>query len=186
MTTKKIFVEQVLSKLTGGNISPNFAIKELEAGKIVDQVTNGVIAIECKKGFRDDYVTTYENVPILFDSVKKVYYSDIKRVISLPDQSGVVQVSSMEDQSVIFIPASANASFKYPNIQDLVGTTPVYYNEQKRLIYLNYSPNTNITSALVKLVVDRSELDEEEDYQIPAGEIEDLITGLVLNKFQSK
>lgn len=45
MTTKKIFVEQVLSKLTGGNISPNFAIKELEAGKIVDQVTNGVIAI---------------------------------------------------------------------------------------------------------------------------------------------
>ncbi|WP_288983751.1 hypothetical protein [uncultured Flavobacterium sp.] len=186
MTTRKILVEQVLRKLSGGNISPNFAITDLEVGKLVDQVANGVIAIECKKGLRDDYVTTYENVPIVLDENLNLYYSDIKRVISLPNQEGVVQISSMQDQSIIFIACDANARFKYPNIADLLGTTAGYYNEQKKIFYLNYSPSTNITSALIKLVVDRSELDEEEDYNIPSGEIEDLIINLTLNKFQGK
>ena len=58
-----------------------------------------------------------------------------------------------------------------------------YYNDQKRVYLVNYNPATNTDNLLVKLVVDRSELDEEADYQI-TPEVQKLILRETVNFFQ--
>lgn len=181
MTTRKILVEQYLRKISGGNISSSFAITELEAGKLIDQVANKRIFIYCVQngGDWDSVLTTYENVPIVFDEAKKLWYCTIPKVISFKDQQGVYQVSSMQDQENIFIPVYANAQWQYPNINEVLEGSTGYYNEQKRIYLVNYNPSEDTTQLLLKLVVDRSELDEEEDYQIPENLVEDILIGVL-------
>lgn len=187
MTTRKVLVEQVLRKLTGGNLSSSFAITELEIGKQIDQVTNAIIRINCLNGNWDDYLTTYENIPIVKDTNKDIYYCTLPaKVISIPNQMGVFQVSTMKDQSSIFLPATANAAWLYgEDLAISLQGNSGYYNEQDKLYFLNYNPSTNTDTILLKLIVDRSELDEEEDYQIPP-DIEEMILLKTFNFYQGK
>lgn len=184
MITRKILVEQIRRKLAGGNVPNNFAITELEVGKQVDQVANEVIYIRCADdGAWDNFLTTYENVPITLDSAKALYYFEIPRVIGFKNQQGVFQVSSMKDQESIFMPLSANGQWLYQNINEVLEGCVGYYNDQKRVYLVNYNPATNTDNLLVKLVVDRSELDEEADYQI-TPEVQKLILRETVNFFQ--
>lgn len=187
MTTRKVLVEQVLRKLTGGNISSSFAVTELEVGKLVDQITNGVIRINCLQGFWDDYLTTYENVSIIKDERKNLYYCTLpSKVISLPNQMGVFQVSTMQDQSILFIPATANASWLYgEELNITLQGNSGYYNEQDKLYFINYNPSTNTDTILLKLIVDRSELEEDVDYQIPP-DAEEIILAKAFNFYMPK
>ena len=59
MTTRSILIEQVRRRLAGGEVPNNFPITVRDVGKIVDQVTNSVITINCLQGLCDDYLTTY-------------------------------------------------------------------------------------------------------------------------------
>lgn len=185
MITRKILVEQIRRKLTGGNVPNSFAITELEVGKQVDQVANEVIYIRCADdGAWDNFLTTYENVPIVLDSAKALYYFEIPRVIGFKDQQGVFQVSSMKDQSLLFIRVQANALWQYgEKLNMILEGQAGYYNEQKRVYLVNYNPATSTDNLLVKLVVDRSELDEEADYQI-TPEVQKLILRETVNFFQ--
>jgi hypothetical protein len=186
LTTRKLLVEQVRRKLAGGNVPNNFPITELEIGKMVDQSANAVIATQCLQGLWDDYLTEYEDLPIKLDEKKNLYYTDLPaKVISLPNQLGVFQVSTMQDQSSIFIPTTVNSQWLYPNLAEILQGNSGYYNEQKKIYFVNYNPNDNTDTILLKLIVDRSELDEEADYQIPPS-IEEIIYATVLNKFSGK
>lgn len=186
MTTRKSLVEQVRRKLAGGNVPNNFPVTEQEIGKMLDQVANSVIAIQCLQGFWDDYITTYEDREVKLDTNKNLYYVDLPaKPISLPDQMGVYQVSTMQDQARIFLATRANAEFLYSDLNLILQGNTGYYNQQDKIYLVNYNPSTNADKLLVKEIVDRSELDEEADYQIPPS-IEDLILINVFNKFAGK
>jgi hypothetical protein len=187
MTTRKVLVEQVLRKLSGGNLSSSFAVSELEVGKQIDQVTNAIIRINCLNGSWDDYITTFDNVSITLDESRNIYYCVLpSKVISIPNQMGVFQVSTMKDQSNIFLPVTANASWLYGfELSDVLQGNSGYYNEQDRLYFVNYTPFDNTDKVLLKLIVDRSSLDEEEDYQVPP-DIEEMILLKTFNFYQGK
>ena len=187
MTTRSILIEQVRRRLAGGEVPNNFPITVRDVGKMVDQVSNGVIEIKCKQGFQDDYVTTFENVPIAYDQAKCLYYSQLTgKAISLSSQGGIYQVSTMTDQAKTFIGCPVNAQFLYPNLADLLGDDAGYYNQQFKIWYVNYIPTEQTDTILLKMIIDRSVFEDDEDYQIPAGEVENLIIDLVFNKFQAK
>lgn len=186
MTTRSVLVEQIRRKLAGGNVPNSFPITEQEVGKIVDQVSNSVIAIQCLQGFWDDYITTYEDREIKLDTKKNLYYTDLPaKPISLPDQQGVYQVSTMQDQSKIFLATRPNAEFLYSDINLVLQGKGGYYNTQDKIYFVNFIPSNNAETVLVKEIVDRSVFDDEQDYQIPPS-IEDLILNTVFNKFSGK
>lgn len=186
MTTRSILIEQVRRRLAGGEVPNNFPITVRDVGKIVDQVTNSVITINCLQGLWDDYLTTYENRDITLDTNKNLYYTDLPaKPLSLPDQMGVYQVSTMQDQSRIFLATRPNAQFLYSDINLTLQGNVGYYNEQDKIYFVNFIPTENATKILVKEIVDRSVFDDEEDYQIPPS-IEELIINNVFNKFQGK
>jgi len=186
MTTRSILVEQIRRKLAGGNVPNNFPITEQEVGKLVDQTTNSIIGINYLNGLYDDYITTYENLEIKLDTTKNIYYCTLPaKPISVPNQGGVAQVSTMQDQSKLFLAVTANAQFLYSNISEILQGNSGYYVEQDKLYFVNYNPSTNADKILLKVLVDRSVFDDEEDYQIPPS-IEELILTTVINKFSGK
>lgn len=186
MITRSILIEQVRRRLAGGEVPNNFPITVRDTGKMVDQVANAAIKITCLNEGWDNFLTPYENVPVLFDSAKNLYYCVIKQSIGFKNQDGVFQVSTMEDQVNIFTPMPANTQWQFSeNMNLILGNSVGYYNEQKKIYLINYSPSEDANELLVKLVVDRSELDDEEDYKI-TPELEKLILQEVFNFFQPK
>lgn len=185
--TRGIFIEQIRRQLAGGNVPTNFAITPQEVGKKVDQVANDAIKIMCLQGMAADYVTTYENVKVQFDSNKNQYYCELpNKVISLPSQSGVYQVSTMKDQSKLILACSPSVEFLYSSdINAILQGNVGYYNQQNKLYLVNYESLTDTDTLLLKLVVDRSVFDDEEDYQVPP-DMEALILMKTLELFQGK
>ena len=168
MITRKILVEQIRRKLAGGNVPNNFAITELEVGKQVDQVANAVIKIACLNEGFDNFLATYEDVKIVKDTLKNIYYCELPaKVIGFKNQEGVYQVSTMQDQSSLFTPCPTNVQWMSgEKINEQLQGRSGYYNQQQKLYFVNYSPSTNTDTILLKLIVDRSYLEEEDDYQI--------------------
>lgn len=181
MTTRSILIEQLRKRLAGGTVPDNFPVTKRDQGKLIDQVANKRIFIYCLQDGADwdNVLTTYENVDILFDENKKLYYCNVPKVIAFKDQQGIFQVSSMQDQENIFLPVSVNALWQFPDINEVLEGNAGYYNEQKKIYLVNYNASNNTTKLLLKLVVDRSELDDEEDYQVPENLVEDILIGTI-------
>ena len=186
MTTKSrgMLIEQIRNNLAGGMAPITFNPSIREVGIRVDQVANAVIRINCENDGGvacGDYYTAYENVAILKDAGLNKYYCVLPaKVISLSNQKGVWQVSTMQDQSEPFTSiGTQGASIFKDDLYDLLQDEAGYYYEQGKLFFENYNPVQNTDTLLLKLIVDRSVFSDEEDYCVPP-DIEDLIVEKVM------
>lgn len=185
MTSRAIIVEQVKNQLAGGKAPANFPITDQEIGKKVDQITNDIIAINCMEDILcDDYCLPFEDVEILLDAALNKYYCVLPAaVISLPRQKGVWQVSSMQDQSLPYVSIGTQGASRYKaDLADLLQGNVGYYYQQGKLFFENYNPALNTTTLLVKLIVDRSYLEDEDSYCVP-GNIEKMIVEKTFETF---
>jgi len=179
-----MLTELIRNALAGGMAPANFNPSKSEVGLRVDQVANGIIRINCEADsgiLAGAYYVPYEDVPILKDEKLNKYYCELPaKVISLANEKGVWQVSTMQDQSIIFIPIGTQGAWKYKEeLFDLLGNNPGYYAQQGKLFFENYNPVENTDTLLLKLIVDRSVFDDEEDYCVPP-DIEDMIVDKVM------
>lgn len=190
MTSRGIMIEQVRNKLAGGKAPANFPVTLREAGKLIDQIANEVIKIECKMDLMcGEYCIPYESISIKKDDSLNKYYCDLPaKVLGLDHQKGVWSVSSMKDQSTPWVRITTQGAFLYKskmqNLLEECGEVPGYYYQPgaPKLFFEGYDPAIHTDNVLIKLVSDRSSLDDEDDYCIPA-DMENIIIDRVFQKF---
>lgn len=112
--TRGQMIEIIIRQLAGGD--PQWSFRwgdEREIGLHTDSVRDKIMwtSIMQEEGVNDNYITTYENVPVLYDTNRKQNYFDMPaHMLSLPKNKAIRQISRMKGQNVSFVILPATSS----------------------------------------------------------------------------
>lgn len=123
----------------------------------------------------DEFCTTYNDVPVKFDTVRKLYYSDLPgSLISIPDDRGLRQISYMEGEDggashMIRIPSGGTGAWNELEATDLMGQKG-YWPEPGKVFYKNlpYELKTD-GKVLIKMIVAVPDLGEDDIIPMPGS-----------------
>jgi hypothetical protein len=176
-TTKFSLAEQCLRILSGGDVSKDSEIQIREVMLAVSQARDFLVRQELwqllalgEVDISGEYITSFEDVAVKKDVNKNLFYSDIPaEYINLPRDTGVYQISLMQDQFNSFVPVSASFLSMYRGLaaQNLNGRKG-YFVEKGKVYYTGLESSDNVEKVLIKLVVASSEIDEDDVFPIPA------------------
>ncbi len=169
-----ILMERAKRMIAGGTPNDYFRWKDQEILRAVQEVCNAIVKRRFLENLKlgdtdveNNYLSVYEEVPVLKSTTQNKFYSVLPaRVIPLPDGKEVYQVSLTQDQENSFLPCSAGVYQVYGDVNNemyLDGNIG-FYQEANKIYYVNMIPSDSITSVMMKLVVDRRYLDENQDY----------------------
>lgn len=176
-TTKRQLAEQILRILHGGDISEDAQIDERELFINIDQVRAKLIKEEIvankKSGILDisgDYISSYEDLTIVKDDKKNLYYSVIPvKYVILPDDIGLYQVSLMQGQESPFIRVANGTMGLFSGLHAFhLGGRVGYWVEKDRVYYHNFSDKLKDSKILLKLVASVEDFNPNEELPIPA------------------
>lgn len=121
------------------------------------------------------FITSYEDVPILYNENRNIYYSELPvSILPLERDVGIRQISPMEDESTSFINSAVGDKFvqgplevsKYPK-------NPTFQRENDEVYYhadeLPWYFKREGATVLMKLVRDISDIPDDEEFNIPGG-----------------
>lgn len=154
--------EQVIRLLSGGDRNMDDSEWDIrEINLFVSQAANYFIKqnlfqnfAEGEKGLDGQYIATFYDVPVQFDSKLNLAYSVLPaKYIALPHDRGLQQISPMQDQWNVFMPirSGAMALFKNSPAGRLEGRLG-FFPEGGKVFYTKDISN-DIPTVLVKLIV---------------------------------
>lgn len=128
------------------------------------------------------FLQTFEDVPVLYSANRQKYYSDIPNLpIALPSGLGCYEITSMTDQSAVFVPISAGSAglFKGLEAEFMFGESS-YRQEGKRVYYTggNFQEQTNPT-VLMNILCDTSNLTLDDELPVPSNYIGQVRTAII-------
>ena len=192
--TKRQLADLVRDDMSGGRPGDVTKFRYLTIYKKIELARNELIMRnfyehrnENSYDINGDFITSFCPVEIEFDEKRCEYYSDLPaKVISLPDNRGIRQVSEIKGQKTPFIKMvnGAVGTFGCLEAGGLGGATG-YYPEGDRIYYVN-KPDS-IDEVLMKLVASVDDLDEDENLPIPAEYekiLYDTVKQMMLEKLQ--
>lgn len=185
--TRVILVEQILSLLAGGRDARGgrWAFQEiaLTVNECRNRLARDYFYLTLKGG--DSYIdgawlSTYEDVDVLFDSNKKLWYSTLPATpIALPDGKGIHMVTYMKDQWNVFIPLRNGAMWMFGESgqMDLQGNTG-YFQEGNKIYFPNYQSN-GYDKVLIKEVADSTSIADDEYFACPPDVYEEIVQTVI-------
>jgi len=115
-----------------------------------------------------DFITPFNNVPVKEDEEREEKFSELPaRIISLPDNRGIRQVSETKGQKNPFykMPNGMVGTFGNLEAGGLGGGTG-YYIERDRIYYVNIGDQ--VENVLIKMIASVDDLDEDDPIPVPA------------------
>lgn len=178
--------EAVLRKLSGGDINPSgggvlmadiLLILEPMRAKLIYGFYFAERNVEGDIGIDDGFIDTFVE-PVLYDSTRKVYYTDLPIApIELPRNIGIYMVRPTQDEFDQYIPLSNGFSALMNGLQanTLLGQKG-YYQEGQRIIYRNINASNAPADILLKIVgVNNLNLKDNSVIKVPKSMELDLI-----------
>lgn len=191
-TTLYKIAEQAQRRIAGGQPSRDTAVKIQELIISVQQAFAQVVKLNLfenrKAGEYDingSFIYSFDNVPVSYDSNKELYYSDLPSTyIALPNEMGIVQISSMKSQFKSFVRVNPNflAQSYGLKIAGLLGNKG-YWAENNKVYYVNMDKLNANDNVLVKLVVALDSIDPYEDEIGLSPEIQDTILDMIVQRY---
>ncbi len=174
MITKKVIGEKILRRINGGDYELSSKIKkqdvylalETSYSDVVQEYVNGN-----DEFVTSEFVTTYENVPVLKNINRNKLYSVLPaQLISLKSGKGLRQISGLQDEQAVFIPQNSGdeglfSGLEASNIAGAVG----YWLEGSTIIYKNMPAYYEGKNVMVKMISSIYSLDESDYIPMPAG-----------------
>jgi len=181
--TKKNFIDLVIHRLNGGNSTPDTKSKyhpevvskyiELAFSSIINTIQNQSVKYR-DFGQLDSYTVTYSPITVTYDSTRKEYYSELPaNIMSLYKNRGIRFITPVYDQSYHFIYRENNTSNIYNELEvSMMEDKPRWYLEGNTVYYDKGNMKQEIidSGVLMKLIVPLSEIDEDTNMPIPAGQ----------------
>jgi len=171
-STKRMIAEQVLRRLSGGDISQDTDFDFREIILLIEQAVNLLVKANIFDSLRygateigAQYISSFRNVPVQFDESINLAFSEVPcNYIDLPQQRGIYQVSPMQDQFQSFIPVG-------PGFLNLYSRNPAgrlegqvgYWPEQLRIYYTRNILKEGCKNILLKIVVPSPEMVGDDD-----------------------
>ncbi len=182
--TKGEFSELVIDLLSGGDSSTENKYHPEIVWKAAEFIYASIVA---QSFFKDadgnaydingDFITAFKNVDVKLDSDRDEKYSDLPTgIISVKDNRGLRQVSSMKDQKTVFtlIPNGALATHFGLESSALNPYTEMYV-EGGKIFYVNI--NKLADKVLIKMIGSISGLGIDNEIPIPANLEKALLDG---------
>lgn len=176
MTSKKRLSEQARLIIQGGSSTADTEISLAEVSIYVEQCFASLIKMnlfankqEGEATINGDFVYSFDNVEILNDDTKGLYYCLIPgSTIALPYDLGVHQVSLQKDQSDVFVRVPNGFSGLYSGLESFsMESRNVYYLESDRLIFPSLEPEDRVGGVLLKMIAPLSAIDNDTEINIP-------------------
>lgn len=191
-TTLYKIAEQIQRMISGGQPTTDTAVKIQELIIAVQQSFAYAVKMNLFENRREGeydvngaFIFTFDDVPVLYDTTKNLYYSELPTTyVALPNEMGIVQVSSMKSQFKGFVRVNPNflsQSFGL-KIAGLLGNKG-YWAENNKLYYVNMDKVNSNDKVLLKLVVGLDGIDPYEDVIGLPPEIQDQIISAVYQKY---
>jgi hypothetical protein len=191
-TTLYKIAEQAQRRIAGGQTSSDTAVKIQELIIAAQQAFAQIVKINLFNNKKDGeyyvngaFIYSFDNVPVLYDSQKDLYYSELPSTyIALPHEMGISQVSSMKSQFKAFVRVNPNfLTQSYGlKISGLLGHKG-YWSENNKLYYTNMDKINANDNVLIKLVVGLDGLDPYEDEIGIPPEIQEQIVQSIYEKY---
>lgn len=166
--TKAEFVELTVKYLGGGDCPADIMGKyhPLTVEKYIE-MAYGDILTQLPPSQLDAYVKAYNNVPVLKDTERDEYYSELPSApITLNLGRGIRLISPQQEQKSKFIYTTNNSDSVYDELEvRTVLNRKTFYIENTRVYYRNIG---SISSVLMKLVVPFSAFDDDDEIPIPS------------------
>lgn len=169
----------ILSIKSGGEASADFKIDVREINLVCDIAIGYLLGKNyfqnrTEGGFEIDgaFVRSFKNQKVYLDQSREEYYTDLPaKLISLPNDRGLVQMSGMVGQNKAFLrlPTPGNRVFsalEAGNMPDEI----YYYLEGDRVYYKGIKTASRwIPEVLIKMVASVEDLDETAALPIPSS-----------------
>lgn len=193
-STKLQYAEQIMRILSKGDIQKDFPFDEREIIRYIDQVRDDLLTQEILADYKKngtytlagDYVFSYFNIPILLDTDRaNLPYAELpSRVLKLPEDRGVFQVSLMSNINYAMIPLRAGTvSLRSGLPQSRIQGRAGYHLEGQR-VYIVVNTPTNPTSLTLHMrLVSTSEGVENSSFLPIPPNLEARMIELVLVRF---
>lgn len=171
--TKEQLIELVTTKLSGGNKTPDQMGKyhPLVIEKYIEMAFNQIYYDTFRKNLSDldIYAIAYDNVDVLFDSIRSVYYSNFPaQLVQLPNNAMIRKVSYQQDQSNEIVPVHDNSRDVFAGLEvGDVDMTSSYSVTGERIEFIDYIEDFD--KVLIKAIPTFSELDDTTNIYIPSG-----------------
>ena len=171
--TKKNIADLIISIKSGGQVSSDSKFDDREIFVLTELVVNTLIANQFQesKEVLGGYIIPFKDVIVLFDEDRNEFYSNLPaRAAILPDDLGILQVSPMQDQQLIFIKRKHGALAVFRNLEagNLLGRTS-YYVEGEKIFYINIPKYYKDKGVLVKQIANVDGIDENAQIPISAA-----------------
>mgnify|MGYP003606629193 CR=1 FL=1 len=178
---KGVICDEVLRKLSRFNYSKsdmNFERRDVAFhinGGIAAAVIahfNGMYNLGEKGVVDPGFLTTYEDVPVLFDAKRQLHYSNLPGLpIAMENNLGVYEISPMQDQyNTFFIQRAASAGLYSGLYASNMDGNTMARQEGKKVFYTNIKKGQcEIEPVLMLLVVDTFDLDMSDEIPMPAN-----------------
>lgn len=190
MITKRQFAELIITDLSGGDISMRNKYDERDVFIKADQVIASLIAAEYSQKrmaadsyINGNYVKSFENVKIKWNSARKETYFDLPaEMIALDNDKGLRQVSFMEGQTapMNIIGNGAFSTYSILGTDQGDGTFSIYVEGSQ--VFIPRMPKGYGCKLLVKMICSTSTLDPDELLRVPA-QMEERLYDMVMAKF---
>jgi len=172
--TKRELADQILLKVNGGKPSQDTRVRREDIYKYVPAAVNYAMTkqyyINSQDGYKqlpDDFIATYESVPVQFNAARELYYVQLPaRIISLPRNIGLDTISPMKGFTN-FVETSFSSrqldSYSLKHMADQV----LYWIEFDKVYFEQLSDL--VTELLVRMIASVDDLSPDDQLPIPPG-----------------
>jgi hypothetical protein len=188
--TKLQFIELVRRRLTGligvdqlSKFAPQIVEKHI--GNVYDNVLFEI----SNKGTQtiDSYSKVFKAVPVLYDSDRNLYYSELPAMIAPLSYvaDGVVHVSTPQNKGFEFVPIkdeqiSLIYDLEVSLVDDVIPYTVVINDDSKLIIeYSGTNSIDSISDVTMKLVISFESYNDNDQVRIPNGQAENIIKEVI-------
>jgi hypothetical protein len=174
MITKRIFAEQVLRLINGGDYPTSNPIDERDVYLYGEQCLNYLLEKHLNlygDDISSEFISTYEAVPILRNTVRNKLYSELpSQLVSLKGGRGLRQISTSQDEENVFIPINSGDDGVYRGLEaSNLGGQIGYWLEGSKVLYKNMPDYFEGKTVMIKMISSLSSIDEDERIMIPAS-----------------
>ncbi len=162
ITTKRQLAEQVLRRISGGDVSDGSEYDIREIIRFIEQAVNALVKSNFYASLKvgetsigPQYISTFRSLPVEFDTELDLAYLNIPcTYLDLPDDRGVYHISPMKEQHNAFVPVRNGSAtlFSHSEANNLEGRIG-YWLEQNRVYFNQNIAADGCDKVLLKLVV---------------------------------
>lgn len=193
-STKLQYAEQIMRIISKGDIQKDFPFDEREIIRYIDQVRDDLLTQEILADYKKngtytlagDYVFSYFDIPIVLDADRgNAPYAELpSRVLKLPEDRGVFQVSLMTSINYAMIPLRAGTVSLRSGLPQgrIQGRTGYHIEGQRVYIVVNTPANPTDLTLHMRLVSTSEGVDNDAFLPIPPN-LEARMIELVLARF---